>query len=345
MAGVCIGDWLGEATERLAVAGVDEPRLDAELLLSHHLGLTRVALVAHPDRLLAPAEIASLTALLARRAGREPLPYILGTREFFGLHFAVDPRVLIPRPETELLVERALLLVSRRQPSQPLRIADVGTGSGCIAVALATHLPNANIYATDVSAGALAVAQKNAATHGVESRVRFLLGDLLSPLPQPMHLIVANLPYVARQEWDMLSSEVGYYEPRPALDGGPDGLDLVRRLLAQAPAYLLPGGALLLEIGAGQGEAVKESAFAAFGGGATRAGMPIGSQPQLYRPPSPQPSPLRGEGVRAPQPSPRRGEGRVRGEPTLPVGRSWKYPSVMLFADLAGHARIVQVST
>ncbi len=312
MAGLAIGDWLNEATEQLSVAGVDEPRLDAELLLCHRLGLTRATLLAHPDRLLSPMETRALAALLARRAGREPLPYILGTREFFGLRLAVDSRVLIPRPETELLVERALWLASRISSSGPLRIADVGTGSGCIAVALAVHLPHALIYATDVSADAM---------HGVASRIRFLWGDLLSPVPQSVHLIVANLPYIAAQEWEMLPPEVGRFEPRCALDGGPDGLDLVRRLLMQAPAYLLPGGALLLEIGARQGEAVMNLARAAF----HREGMPI-------------PSSQRGEG---------RGEGQVHftSKLSMEAPTPGHQTSVVLFADLAGHARIVQVCT
>ena len=234
------------------------------MLLSRHLDLTRAALLAHPDRLLSSAEAETLAVLLARRATREPLPYILGVREFFGLCFAVDPRVLIPRPETELLVERALWLASHMSLSGPLRIADVGTGSGCIAVALAVHLSHALIYATDVSAEALAVAQRNAAMQGVASHIRFLWGDLLSPVPQSVHLIVANLPYIPAQEWETLPPEVGRFEPRSALDGGSDGLDLVRRLLAQAPSYLLSGGALLLEVGAGQGETVTRLARAAF---------------------------------------------------------------------------------
>lgn len=264
MVGLSVGDWLREATKSLLTAGVNEPRLDAELLLSRHLGLTRAALLAQPDRLLSSAEAETLAALLARRATREPLPYILGVREFFGLCFAVDPRVLIPRPETELLVERALWLASHMSLSGPLRIADVGTGSGCIAVALAVHLSHALIYATDVSAEALAVAQRNAAMQGVASRIRFLWGDLLSPVPQSVHLIVANLPYIPAQEWETLPPEVGRFEPRSALDGGSDGLDLVRRLLTQAPSYLLSGGALLLEVGAGQGETVTRRARAAF---------------------------------------------------------------------------------
>lgn len=260
---LCVGDWLREATARLSAVGIEEARLDAELLLAHSLGLTRSVLLAHPERPLSRADLEALSALLHRRTAREPLPYLTGQREFFGLNFAVDPRVLIPRPETELLVERALALASDRTSPSPLLLADIGTGSGCIAVALAAHLPRATIYASDVSADALAVAQGNAARHGVASRIRFYQGDLLSALPEPVQIIVANLPYISEREWPTLPPEVRW-EPRVALDGGPDGLDLVRRLLAQAPSYLAADGALLLEIGTGQGKTAVHLARAAF---------------------------------------------------------------------------------
>jgi release factor glutamine methyltransferase len=258
-----VGDWLREATARLAAAGIEEARLDAELLLAHSLGFTRAALLAHPERPLSRAEAEILSALLKRRAMREPLPYLTGWREFFGLGFSVDPNVLIPRPETELLVERALAWAAGRGLPSALTLADVGTGCGCIAVALAVHLPQAMIYASDLSADALAVARRNAARHGVASRVRFCQGDLLAALPEPVQMIVANLPYISQQEWPNLPPEVRW-EPRWALDGGPDGLDLVRRLLVQAPHYLASNGALLLEIGARQGEAAIRLARAAF---------------------------------------------------------------------------------
>jgi len=258
-----VGDWLREATARLAAAGIEEARLDAELLLAHSLGLARAALLAHPERPFSRAEAETLSALLKRRAMREPLPYLTGWREFFGLGFSVDPNVLIPRPETELLVERALAWAADQGLPSTLTLADVGTGCGCIAVALAVHLPQAMIYASDLSADALAVARRNAARHGVASRVRFCQGDLLAALPEPVQMIVANLPYISQQEWPNLPPEVRW-EPRWALDGGPDGLDLVRRLLAQAPHYLAPNGALLLEIGARQGEAAIRLARAAF---------------------------------------------------------------------------------
>ncbi|MFN2225044.1 MAG: peptide chain release factor N(5)-glutamine methyltransferase [Anaerolineae bacterium] len=244
---------LSQAAATLKGAGVDSPRLDAELLLAHTLEVNRAAVLARPDRRLTPKQLTRFRNLLARRAAREPLAYILGQREFFGLAFAVDPRVLIPRPETELLVEEALRL-ARARPA-PL-LADVGAGSGAIAVSLAVHLPRATVYALDDSAGALAVTAENARRHGVAERVHGLPGNLLAPLPEPVDLITANLPYVAAPEWDELAPEIRAYEPRSALDGGADGLGLIRGLLASAAPHLRPGGALLVEIGAAQGPAV-----------------------------------------------------------------------------------------
>jgi release factor glutamine methyltransferase len=230
--------------------------MEAEVLLAYILGTSRAVLIAHPERPLTPAQLDRYQALVRRRAADYPLPYLIGRLEFYGLEFEVTPEVLIPRPETETLVELAL---ARR----PRSAVDVGTGSGCIAVSLAVHLPEATIYATEISPAALAVARRNAERHGVAERVRLLAGDLLSPCPGPVDLIVSNPPYVATGEWASLPASVRDYEPSLALDGGPDGLDVVRRLLAQAPAVLAgplsaegrPGGALLIEIGAGQGEA------------------------------------------------------------------------------------------
>jgi release factor glutamine methyltransferase len=181
--------------------------------------------------------------------------YIIGHKEFYGLDFYVDRRVLIPRPETELLVEKGLE-IGRAAASHPLTIADVGTGSGAIAISLAVHLPQAIIYALDASSDTLEVVALNRRCHSVEGRVHLLQGDLLSPLPKPVDLIVANLPYVSGVEWDLLPRTIIAYEPRSALDGGPDGLDAIRRLLAQARSYLKPQATILLEIGAAQGAAV-----------------------------------------------------------------------------------------
>jgi release factor glutamine methyltransferase len=257
-----VDEALAQAAIRLRNEGVESPRLDAELLLAHVLGMNRAAILARPERQLTPKQLTRYRDLIGRRGAREPLAYIVGHREFFGLDFAVDPRVLIPRPETELLIEQALRLA--RQLMAPPQIADVGAGSGGIAVALATHLPEASVYALDDSPGALIVAAANAHRHGVASQVRCLQGDLLDPLSGPVDLITANLPYVTTGEWESLPPEIRDYEPRDALDGGPDGLALIRRLLARANSYLRPGGAILLEIGASQGGAVSTLAHQHF---------------------------------------------------------------------------------
>ena len=257
-----IRQLLIEATRLLQEEGLDTPRLDAELLLGHVLGLTRAQIHAHPDRRLDAAELDSYRELIERRRQHEPVAYILGYKEFYGLDFYVDRRVLIPRPETELLVEKGLEI--GRAASYPLTIADVGTGCGAIAISLAVHLPQAIIYALDASPEALEVAALNRRRHSVERRVHLLQGDLLSPLPEPVDLTVANLPYVSEAEWEQLPRTITAYEPRSALDGGPDGLDAIRRLLAQARAHLKPQATILLEIGATQGETVTNLARHSF---------------------------------------------------------------------------------
>lgn len=249
-----VREALAQATFQLENQGVESPRLDAELLLAHVLGVNRAALFARPERRLTLKELTRYRDLVARRAAREPLAYLLGHREFFGLDFVVGPDVLIPRPETELLVEHALRL-ARARPG-PVRIADVGTGSGAIAVALAVHLPEAIVFALDHSPAALAIAARNAQSHGVGDRVHFCCGDLLAPLLETVDLIVANLPYVTTGEWEALPPEIRDHEPRSALDGGPDGLTFIRRLLETALPHLQPDGAILVEIGAGQGQMV-----------------------------------------------------------------------------------------
>ncbi len=258
---------LAQAVRALSNAGVDSPRLDAELLLADTLEVNRAAVLARPDRRLTPKQLTRYRSLVERRAAREPLAYILGQREFFGLDFAVDPRVLIPRPETELLVEEVLRLAGPK-PS-PL-LADVGAGSGAIAVSLAVHLPQATVYALDDSPEALAVTAENARRHGVADRIQCLEGNLLAPLPGPVDFITGNLPYVAAPEWEELAPEIRHYEPRPALDGGPDGLMLIRGLLAAATPHLRPRGAILLEIGAGQGQAAMSLARQHFASGEIR---------------------------------------------------------------------------
>lgn len=227
----------------------ETPRLDAQVLAAHILGRSRAWVLAHPEAELSPEQAARFRAALARLVAGEPLPYVLGRWEFFGLEFAVTPAVLIPRPETELLVERALAWLERN-PGRRLA-ADVGTGSGCIAVALAAHCPGLRLLATDVSAPALAVARQNAARHRALERIEFIQADLLPPLGSPLDLICANLPYIPGDTLPGL--RVYRSEPALALRGGEDGLDLIRRLLALAPACLAPGGLTLLEIEASQG--------------------------------------------------------------------------------------------
>ncbi len=258
---------LAWARTMLAAAPDSEP-LDAPLLLAHVLGLTRAALLAHPDAALTSEQAAAFRALIVRRAAGEPVAYLTGTRAFYDRDLAVTPDVLIPRPETEHLVEQALAWARGRSA---LCIADVGTGSGAIAVTLAAHVPDARVWAVDVSAAALDVARANAARQGVSDRVTCVQGDLLGPLIAAnvqADLIAANLPYVARPELDDLA--VTRWEPRLALDGGPDGLDLIRRLLADVPRVLASDGLLLMEIGAGQGAAVCELARRACPGAAVR---------------------------------------------------------------------------
>ncbi len=249
-----VKEVLGQATHRLESEAVDSPRLDAELLLAHVLNVNRAAILAWPERRLTPKQLTRFRDLVARRARREPLAYIVGHREFYDLDFAVDANVLIPRPETELLVEHALQIA--RQRTTPVKIADVGSGSGAIAVTMAAHLPQAIVYALDDAAGPLAVTAENARRHGVAGRVLCLQGDLLAPLPEPVDLVTANLPYVTTAEWEDLPPEIRAFEPRTALDGGPDGLALIRRLLATVRPCLKPDGSVLLEIGADQGDAV-----------------------------------------------------------------------------------------
>ncbi len=238
----------------------DRPQTEAELLLAHLLHQPRTYLRAHPEAILTPQQAADYVAYVQRRAAGEPLPYITGQIEFFGLLFAVTPDVLIPRPETEILVEAALNWVK----AHPDAVAvDVGTGSGCIAVALAVHAPTLRLYATDISAAALQVARANAERHTVAQRIAFLEGDLLTPLPEPVDLILSNPPYVAEGEWSTLPLSV-QREPRAALLAGVEGLDAIRRLLTQAQTCLKPGGRMLVEIGERQGTAVRSLAQAAF---------------------------------------------------------------------------------
>lgn len=239
----------------------DSPALDARLLLEYVLQASHSYLVAHSEALLPAEQEQHYRQLLARAARREPIPYLTGRAPFYGRDFIVTPAVLIPRPETELLVEAAAAWAGQRPA---LHLVDVGTGSGCIAVTLARLLPEASVDATDISAEALAVARRNAEQHGVAARIHFHQGHLLEPIGERPDLIVANLPYIADTEWTAVDDTVKWYEPAVALRGGPDGLAQIRALLAQATTRLAPAGAIFLEIGWQQGQAAQEMAQAYF---------------------------------------------------------------------------------
>jgi release factor glutamine methyltransferase len=260
---------LRAAAAQLDRAGVDSPALTARVLMARAVGQPREWLTAHGDQPLDAAAAQAFARLLERVAAREPLAYVLGRREFFGLELAVDRRVLVPRPETELLVELALEHLRGRPPADGLGevdLIDVGTGSGAVAIAVAAHAPGARVLATDVSADALEVARDNTARHGLAGRLEFARRDLLEGVDQRAWVVTANLPYVTRAEIDGLPPEIQEHEPRVALDGGDDGLDLVRRLLRQLPDRLRPGGAAFLEIGASQGAGALSAARQALPG-------------------------------------------------------------------------------
>lgn len=235
---------------------VDDPRLTSEILLGHVLTLPRVKLYMDLDRPLTKDELATYRALIQRRLAGEPTQYLVGFREFYGRKFAVDDRVLIPRSETELLVEAALRDVKKDEPS---RVLDLCTGSGCVAISIAAERPQASVWATDLMPGPIEVAKKNAEALGVDGRVTFFQGDLFAAVPEgaTFDVIVSNPPYVKTSDLATLQREV-QKEPRAALDGGADGLDLIRRVVTDGLPRLKPGGLLALEIGDEQGDAVKE---------------------------------------------------------------------------------------
>ena len=235
-------------------AGIETPELDARVLIGHALARDHAALVADATRSLAAGEAAQISALAARRLAGEPVARIVGRREFWGLPLSVTPAVLVPRPDTEAVVELALALVGPDR-ARPLRIADLGTGSGAILLALLSELPHASGIGTDISADALAVARTNARSLQLEARARFLASDFGRALEGPFDLVVSNPPYVAHRDIARLSREVREHDPHRALDGGEDGLNAYRQIAADAPR-LLGGGSLVVEIGAGQAEGV-----------------------------------------------------------------------------------------
>ena len=251
-------EGIQRSTEFLARKGVDSPRLQTELLLAHLLKMPRMRLYLSFERPLAEAEIDSFRELIKRRGQREPLQHIIGSTSFCGLEIKVSPRVLVPRPETELLAERGWTFLNERSLPHPGAL-DIGAGSGCLAIALATKCPTAEVTAVDISPEALTVAQENAAQHGLAERIRFLQGDCFTPLAagSRFDLILSNPPYIPSGEIATLQPEVRDYDPHTALDGGADGLDYGRRLAAEAGRFLQPQGRLMMEFGDGQAEALR----------------------------------------------------------------------------------------
>lgn len=233
-------------TQHLKKSGCETPRLDAELLLAHARGCPRIQLYVQFQQVVSDAQRGVMRDLVKRRAGAEPVAYLIGHREFFSLDFEVTHDTLIPRPDTETLVLE--LVTGARRQSEP-RILDLGTGSGCIAISTAVNVPQARVTAVDLSPAALDVARRNTHRHKVESRVELVQGDLFASLPTGTRFdwIASNPPYIPHAELATLSADVRLHEPTLALDGGPDGLDVIRRLVAEAPGWLNPGGTLLVE--------------------------------------------------------------------------------------------------
>ena len=255
-----LGEAIAESRRLLDQAGIESAEQEALWIVQHVLRLPAHHVVIDRDRLLASTELADVNGLVQRRVGREPLQYIFGTQEFCGLEFHVNPAVLIPRPETELLVEYVAQRISAEQSAT---IVDVCTGSGCIAVAIARQRPRARLIATDLSSRSLDVARQNAIRHSVGERIIWLEGNLLGALAGQklegqVDVIVSNPPYIAEADWATLQPEVRLFEPRGALVAGPQGTELHERLLQEACRYLSPGGALILEIGAGQARAIRQ---------------------------------------------------------------------------------------
>ena len=247
-------DW---TIPHLKSQGSESPRLDAEILLAHARGCPRIQLYTNYDQPLTDTQRATMRDLVKRRSAAEPVAYLVGHREFFGIDFRVTKDVLIPRPDTETLVVDA---IEALKPQTAPRVLDVGTGSGCIAISLAVNCSNAEVTAIDLSQAALDIAQTNAEAHKVASQIRWLCGDLFAPLApgEKFDLIASNPPYIASAEIETLPADVRLHEPRSALDGGPDGLDVIRRLIATAPQHLAANGKLLIEISGEQAAAVTQ---------------------------------------------------------------------------------------
>ncbi len=257
-----VGSALNSATQRLKEALIDTAFLDAQVILAHVLGVERPWLFAHGEAEMQPRHARDFTDMIARRVDHEPVAYLVGRKEFYGLDLTVDNRVLIPRPETEMLVDEVLSEIEARAGDslQRVRVADVGTGSGAIALAIAVNEPRACIEAIDVSRKALAVARINVQRHDVRGQVTLRQGNLLEPLTEPVDILVANLPYISLKEYSALEPTVRAYEPRLALESGDKGLDAIGQLLRQAAQHLAPHATIYLEIGYDQAQGVSELA-------------------------------------------------------------------------------------
>lgn len=249
---------LNWTTDYFKNKNIEWPHLEAEILLAHALGLKRIDLYIQHERILNKEELAKFKEYIKRREKKEPIAYITNNQPFMSLDFYVDRSVLIPRPETELLVGIVIDLI--KNDSRLITIADIGTGSGCIAVSLAKYLPQVKTIGIDASQLAILIAQKNAVKHGVENRCEFKAGNLFAPLKEKVDIILSNPPYIQSDQIEKLQEEVAIWEPREALDGGKDGLDYIRKIIEQAPSHLSSGGELYLEIGFDQKEKVKELA-------------------------------------------------------------------------------------
>jgi release factor glutamine methyltransferase len=256
---VTVLEAIQKSAEFLGKKNVESARLNAELLLAHLLKMPRMKLYLNFERALTTAETDGLRELVKRRGQREPLQHIVGSTNFCGCEIAVNRHALVPRPETEMLAELGWQFLSTLNP-QPSTALDFGTGTGCIAIALAVKCPTAKISALDVSADALALAKQNTAANKVAERIEFFLGDGFAALPEKVQfdLIVSNPPYIASAEIETLQPEVRDFDPRAALDGGADGLDFNRQLAAEAKNFLKPDGKIMLEFGDGQADAIKK---------------------------------------------------------------------------------------
>jgi release factor glutamine methyltransferase len=256
--GATVAEVLRTMAQAFALAGIESPEADARLLLGHALRLERAQLLSQSDRVLEAREITAAAALAARRLRHEPVARILGRKEFWSLTLAIDESVLVPRPETETVIEMALDFVARRGLRRgPWRILDIGTGSGALLLALLKELPEASGTGTDISGAALSVARSNAERSGLAARCRFIECNIAEKASGLFDLIVSNPPYIARHEIATLAREVRDFDPVLALDGGSDGLDFYRAISAQAPRILAPGGLIIVELGKGQESAVR----------------------------------------------------------------------------------------